>query len=281
MSSRVRILVAFLLNLGFSIFEFIGGAFTNSISIMSDALHDAGDAISILVSYILEVKSIKGKNNYYTYGYRRYSVLGALITTVILIIGAFFVIISSSIRIINPSTVNYNGMIILAVIGVVVNLVATYVTHKGSKLNQKAVSLHMFEDVLGWVVVLVGAFVIKFTGFYIIDAIMSICVSLFILFSALKNLKEVLDLFMEKSPIDIKVIEKDILSIDGVKGVHHLHIWSIDEENVSVTLHVVSKLKDFKVVKSRVKEVLKKKGITHVTVEMEEESEKCESTGCE
>ena len=207
MKSEKNILIAFILNIGFSIFELLGGFFTNSISIMSDAIHDFGDALSIGISLALEKISKKKPNEKYTYGYVRYSILGALITTIILTIGSIFVIIGGVNRIINPEEINYNGMIIFAVFGVIINLFAAYFTKDGDSINQKAVNLHMLEDVLGWIVVLVGAILMKFTDIRIIDSIMSIGVALFILVNSFKNLKEILDLFLEKTPKNISIEE--------------------------------------------------------------------------
>ena len=163
MKTEKNILIAFLLNLSFSIFEFIGGLFSNSVAILSDSIHDLGDALSIGISYFLERKSKKEPDEKYTYGYIRYSVMGSLITTVILLVGSLLVIYNSIKRVINPVQVNYDGMLILAIIGVIINFIAAYSTKEGDSLNQKSVNLHMLEDVLGWVVVLIGAIIMRFT----------------------------------------------------------------------------------------------------------------------
>ena len=207
MKTEKNILIAFLLNLFFSVFELIGGIFTNSIAIISDAVHDFGDSISIGVSYFLEKKSKKKPDNKYTFGYTRYSVLGAIITNTILIIGSTLVIYNAIERIINPVAINHNGMIIFAIVGAVVNIIAAYATKEGDSLNQKAVNLHMLEDVLGWIVVLIGAIVIKFTNFTLIDPILSILVAIYILSNAIKSYKKIFNLFLEKTPEDIKIEE--------------------------------------------------------------------------
>ena len=165
MKTERNIFIAFLLNLSFSVFEFIGGIITGSVAIMSDAVHDIGDAASIGISFFLEKKS-KGKpDEKYTYGYARYSVVGGLITTLILLLGSVMVIYNAVNRIIEPTEIDYTGMIIFAVVGVCVNFCAAIFTREGGSLNQKAVNLHMLEDVLGWLVVLMGAIVMKFTDF--------------------------------------------------------------------------------------------------------------------
>ena len=163
MKTEKNILIAFILNFAFSIFEFLGGIFTNSVAILSDAIHDIGDALSIGISYFLEKKSKKEPDEKYTYGYARYSVLGATITTAILMVGSVLVIINAIDRILNPVEINYNGMIIFAIFGVIVNFLAAYFTKEGNSINQRSVNLHMIEDVLGWIVVLIGALIMRFT----------------------------------------------------------------------------------------------------------------------
>ena len=282
MKTEKNILIAFILNLTFSILEFIGGAITNSVAIVSDSIHDMGDAMSIGISYFLEKKSKKRPDERYTYGYLRYSVLGGLITTAILLVGAIFVIYSSIKRIINPVQIDYSKMIVIAIFGVVINFIAAYFTKGGDSINQKAVNLHMLEDVLGWIVVLIGAIIMRFTDISIIDPIMSIGVALFILINTLKNFKFILDLFLEKIPSEISVKElKDHLGkIDGVLDIHHIHIWSIDGYNNYATMHVVTDNKNADV-KKHVREELAEHGIKHVTIELESSEEKCEEHECE
>ena len=268
-----NILIAFILNLSFSIFEFFGGMFTNSVAILSDSIHDMGDALSIGISFFLEKKSKKKPDNNYTYGYVRYSVLGGLITTCILMVGSILVIYSSIKRIINPVEVNYKGMIIFAVVGVVLNFIAAYLTREGDSINQKSVNLHMLEDVLGWVVVLIGAIIMNFTDIRIIDPIMSIGVAAFILINTLKNLKQILDLFLEKAPhnINIDELKEHLLKIDEVENIHHIHVWSIDGYNNYATMHIVTKSNNIKEVKQKIREELEEHGICHAILETEDE----------
>ena len=280
MKTERNILIAFILNLGFSILEFFGGIFTNSVAILSDSIHDMGDALSIGISFFLEKKSKRKPDNIYTYGYIRYSVLGGLITTVILLVGSILVIYKSIGRIINPIEVKYKGMIIFAVIGVITNFIAAYLTREGDSINQKSVNLHMLEDVLGWVVVLVGAIIMNFTDIKIIDPIMSICVAIFILINAFKNLKQILDLFLEKTPegIDIEDLKKHLTEIEEVDDIHHIHVWSIDGYNNYATMHIVTKTNDIKKIKQKIREELQEHGICHAILETEEEI--CSETEC-
>ena len=281
MKTEKNILIAFILNLAFSVLEFVGGAFIGSVAIVSDAVHDIGDAASIGMSYFLEKKSKKQPDEKYTYGYARYSVIGGAITTLILLFGSVMVIVNALERIINPTVINYNGMIVFAVIGATVNFGAALLTRDGASLNQKAVNLHMLEDVLGWIVVLVGAIVMRFTNFVIIDPIMSIGVAVFILANVLKNLRETMDIFLEKTPhgVEVKVLREHITDIDGVINVHHIHIWSMDGKANYATMHIVTNYDSYHI-KEKVREELREHGIIHVTLELETLDEQCPEEYC-
>ena len=283
MKSEKNIFIAFLLNMLFSIFELIGGIFTNSVAIISDAVHDLGDSFSIGLSYFLEKKSKKKPDDKYTYGYMRYSVLGAIITNTILITGSVLVIYNAIERLFNPVDINYNGMIIFAVFGVVVNFLAAYFTRDGDSLNQKAVNLHMMEDVLGWVVVLIGALVIKVTEINMIDSILSIGVACYVLIHALTSFKDIVYLFLTKVPSGVNVSElsKHILEIDGVEDVHHVHVWSMDGVNNYATMHIVSNKKDISKIKKSIREELEEHGINHVTIEIDNNKDECSDKECE
>lgn len=281
MKADKKILVAFILNAVFCVFEFLGGIFTGSVAIISDAVHDLGDAASIGISFFLEKKSRRQPDETYTYGYGRYSIIGSVITTAVLFVGSVIVAYKSVMRIAHPTQINYNGMLIFAMVGTVVNCSAAFFTRDGDSLNQKAVNLHMLEDTLGWIVVFVGAVVMKFTNFVIIDPLMSIGVSIFIVINALKNLKRALDVFLEKTPhgISVKQIKEHVCEIDGVKDVHHVHIWSMDGVNNYATMHVVAD-GDIHKTKEKIREELAEHNIGHVTLEMETDEEFCHEKNC-
>lgn len=285
MKEKENIKLAFFLNLGFSIFELIGGLLTNSVSIFSDAIHDFGDSLSIGISYILENISTKEKDKKYTYGYKRYSVLGALITSVILIVSAVVVIFNAMMRIFNPVEVNLTVMFLFAIFGIGINGYAAYKTSKSESLNEKSVNLHMFEDVLGWVAVLIGSMLIKITGWNIIDPILSIIIATYIGYEAIKNLLEVGNVILEKAPasVDVDVIKDEVSKVNNVLNVHHIHVWSIDGVENFLTMHVlvnknVTK-KNYETVKKNIKECLKKYEINHSTIEIEYED--CKNVTCE
>ena len=282
MKSSRNILIAFFINLIFSVFEFVGGIITNSNAIISDAIHDIGDALSIGVNYILERISKKKPDKYYTYGYTRYSVFGSLITVLVLVISSILVISHSIDRLFNPEVINYDGMLLFAIVGIIANTIAGIIVKKGHTLSQEVVSLHMFEDVFGWIVVLIGALVMKFTGLSIIDPILSIILALYIMFEALKHMKTIMDLLLEKIPkeVDVDAIREHLIEIDGVKDIHHVHVWSMDGQNNYATLHVVVDELDIDI-KHKVREELFEHGINHVTIELELDGEDCHNEVCE
>ena len=286
--SSKNILVAFLLNLSFTIIEIIGGFLTNSIAILSDAIHDLGDSISIGMSFYLEKKSEQKPDASNTYGYARYSVLGALITSIILLIGSIIVIYTAITRIVNPEPVNSLGMIILAVLGVIVNGLAVLRTAKGEKLNEKAINLHMLEDTLGWVIVLIGSIVMVIFDMAIIDSILTILVSLYILFHVYKNIKQVFEIFLEKTPLNLNIeeLKKDIQSVsNNISDVHHVHAWSLDGVSTICTMHVLVKNNLIKDEIVKLKEEIKERAehkfnISHLTIELEFSGEKCKDREC-
>lgn len=281
MKTEKNIFLAFILNITFSLLEFVGGTITRSVAIVSDSIHDLGDAISIGVSYFLERKSKQKPDKYYTYGYIRYSVLGGLISTTILLVGSLIVIYNSVLRIINPVNIDSTGMLIFAIFGLMINAISAYFTKDGDSLNQESVNLHMLEDTLGWLVVLIGSLIMKFTNLTVIDPLMSIGVSIFILIHAYNNFKQIVFLFLERTPsnIDLDKLEKNLLEIKGVIEVHHIHVWSIDGYSNYATMHIVTDYKNKKI-KEEVREKLHKYKIIHVTIELEDAKEDCHEDEC-
>ncbi len=273
---------AFYLNLIFSIVEIVGAILTNSVSILSDAVHDIGDSVSIGISYLLEKKSKKLPDKEYTYGYLRYSLLGAFITSFVLTVGSIFILIHATKRIFNPETINHDAMIIFAIFGVLINGYAAFKTHKGIKLNEKNISLHMLEDTLGWVAVLIGSICIKCFDLVIIDPILSILIALYILVHVNRNLKKVFNIFMDKIPNDLSIDDiknKLIENFNSLSDVHHIHVWSLDGINNCMTCHIKLNVdltsEDIITLKQEIKDFLNEENINHVTLEIEYKDEKC------
>lgn len=282
MKTSRNMLIAFLLNLCFSIFEFVGGIISGSYAIMSDALHDLGDALSIGISFIFEKKSKKSPDEIYTFGYGNFSLIGALFTTFVLLSGSVIIITNSVAKIINPSEIQYGKMIVFAVIGVITNTVAALVTRGNGSANQRAVNLHMLEDSLGWVCVLTGAVIMHFTDFYFLDPIMSIAVSIFIIISSMSNLTYVFSVFLQKIPEETSApeIKEKLMHIKGICEVHHVHIWRHGSDNILATMHVVTDENPAKI-KEEVRRKLFEHGINHVTLEIEGTNVSCGDKVCQ
>jgi cobalt-zinc-cadmium efflux system protein len=271
----------FLLNFGFTLFEIVGGILTNSIAIISDALHDLGDTISIGLAWFLEKYSHKKSDSKYSYGYGRFSLLGALINAMVLIIGSTFVLANAIPRIIEPQAANAEGMIIFAIIGVIVNGAAVFKLKNEESMNARVMMLHLLEDVLGWIAILAVAIALLFWQTYILDAILSIMITLYILFSVTVNLKKTISLFLQATPdhIQLEMIDEKLKSIDKVISSHHTHVWSLDGANHILTTHLIvnkSTTRDEIVrIKSKCKQLFEDLKLTHFTIEIELEDEVC------
>lgn len=276
-----NIKVAFFLNISFSIIEVIGGLITNSVAILSDALHDFGDSFSLALAWYFQKVSKKKRDTKFSYGYRRFSLLGALINSIVLLFGSFFIIKESIKRIITPETANAKGMLFLAIIGIVINGAAVIKLQRGTSLNERAVSLHLLEDVLGWIAVFIASIVMMFFDVPVLDPILSLAIACFILFNIYKNLRDTLRVILQGTPENINTEEvlKSLSEIEGVKSIHDLHLWTMDGEYNISSVHIVvpdSEKTDTTELKKSVKDVLKSFNIQHSTIEVEKETEECE-----
>ncbi len=280
-SSSDRLGLAFILNLAFTIIEFIGGALTNSMAIMADAVHDLGDTLAIGLGWTLDRVGKKEADDGFTYGYHRLSLLGALINGAILIIGSLWILTEALPRLINPQMPNAVGMIWLAILGVTVNGFAAYKLSGGKTLNEKVLNWHLLEDVLGWVAVLIVSIVLLFVEWPILDPILSIAFTLFILFNVLKRLGQTVRLFLQAAP-DRRIAEQtrgELEALEHVAQVHHLHVWSLDGERHVLSAHLlldtpISRETQAEI-KSAVKSALEQYDFSHTTIELEDSLETC------
>jgi len=276
-----NIKVAFFLNLGFALAEIIGGFFTNSMAILADALHDFGDSLSLAFSWRMENLSNKKEDQRFSYGYKRFSLLSALISAVVLLAGSIFVISEAIQRLSNPQHSNAGGMLAFAVVGIAVNGYAALRTSRGKNMNSKVISWHMLEDVLGWAAVLVVSIVMLVKDIHILDPLLSLGVTAVVLFNVIKNLKQTLSLFLQGVPDSIRIdtIEEEIKKLEMVSGIHHTHVWSLDGEQHVLTTHVVlctgAKKEQIRAIKSKIKELSERLGLAHTTVEFEYFEDDC------
>ncbi|MBN2602437.1 MAG: cation transporter [Candidatus Marinimicrobia bacterium] len=273
--------IAFFLNLFFTILEIIGGFFTNSIAILSDALHDFGDSLALGLSYLLQKLSNKGSNQKYSYGYRRYSILAAVINSIILLTGSVFIIRAAIPRLIHPIKPHAEGMILFAILGILVNGAAVLQLRKGQAMNIRVVSLHLIEDVLGWFAVLIVSVVLLFTDLYILDPILSIIISVYIVYHVIANFKISINVFLQVVPNEVNTaaLEEKFKKIERVRSVHHTHVWTLDGVNHVLTTHVVVdqdiSQAEAIAIKSELKHIAYDMHCEHVTLEIEYSDEDC------
>ncbi len=284
--SEGNVKVAFFLNLNFTIIEIIGGLYTNSLAILSDALHDLGDSLSLGLSWYFQKLSKKGRTKTFSYGYKRFSLLGAIINSIVLVAGSIFILTKAIPELFNPEETNVQGMLYLSILGIVVNGAAVLKLRKGESLNEKVVSLHLLEDVLGWVAVLIGSIVMMLVDAPFIDPLLSVLISLFVLHNVYKNLKKSLLVILQGIPEEVSIddIRQKLKNIAEVIGVHDCHAWSMDGQYNILTIHLQLD-KDYKLSEQgRLKEIvrskLKDESINHITIEFEGQDENCELEDC-
>lgn len=273
--------VAFFLNLAFTIIEIIGGIYTNSLAILSDALHDLGDSLSLGLSWYFQKLSKKGRTKTFSYGYKRFSLLGAIINSIVLVVGSIFILTKAIPELFHPEETNAEGMLYLAILGIVVNGAAVLKLRKGKSINEKVVSLHLLEDVLGWVAVLIGSIIMMLTDAPFIDPLLSILISFFVLFNVYKNLKQSLQVVLQGIPNDVSLdtIRERLKSITQITDLHDCHVWSMDGQYNVLTMHLQLD-KDYKLseqteLKETVRSILQNESIHHITIELEQQEEPC------
>lgn len=273
--------LAFLLNLAFTILEVVGGIWTNSLAILSDSLHDFGDSVSLGLAWYLGKVSERGRDERYSYGYRRFSLLAALINTLVLIAGSLFVLSQAIPRLFEPEHSNAPGMVGLAIVGIIVNGIAAWRVRRGGTLSTQVVAWHLFEDILGWFAILVVSIALLFRDIHVLDPILSILITAYVLINVLRNMRRTLSLFLQAVPenIDIGAIEDQINSLDGVESTHHTHAWSLDGEHHVLSTHVVMEESAMRgevaCVKEEIRNLCDDMDFSHSTIEIEYGEEDC------
>lgn len=281
-----NIKVAFFLNLAFTIIEIVGGLLTNSLAILSDALHDLGDSLSLGLSWYFQKLSTKGRTETFSYGYKRFSLLGAIINALVLVAGSVIILVHAIPRLVNPAETNAQGMLALAVLGVIMNGAAALRLRKGESLNEKVVSLHLLEDVLGWVAVLIGSVLMIYFDWPFIDPLLSVLITVFMLYNVYKSLKKSLVIILQGTPeaMDIEEVRDKLREIKEVIDVHDCHAWSMDGQYNVLTIHLVLdkdyRLSEQAVLKRRVEENLQNESIHHLTIAFETQDEHCAHIDC-
>jgi len=291
------LVTAFWLNFLFSIVELVGGVITQSTAIVADAFHDFMDSVSIGLAIQLEKFSKKKRTDRYSYGYKRFSMLSALGLSLFLLIGAIGMFIGAYHSFIEPKEIKSGGMILLAVVGLIVNGAAVLRVKQGGdghhhhhhggghNHNSRSIMLHLLEDVLGWAAVLVGAVVMYFTGWYWIDGVLTLGIAAFIGYNAWKNLSGIVEVMLQSIPrnVDMAQLSQDLARVEGVCGVHDLHVWSLDGSYNVGSVHAVL-TPQYQALESdrrdQIIRLMKQHNIHHPTVQMETQGQTCGFEQC-
>ena len=272
MSSKRAVWLAFFLNLSFAIVEFIAGGIFGSSAVLADSVHDLGDALAIGLSAFLETISNREEDSRYTLGYKRFSLLGALVTAVILMTGSGMVILENVSKLFHPQPVNDEGLLWLGMFAISVNVLASLVIRKGQTKNESILSLHFLEDTLGWLAVILMAIVLRFTGWYILDPLLSLAISFFILSKAIPRFWSTLKIFLDAVPegVDIQKIKSDLKQLDHVASINQLNLWTMDGLEKNAIVHVcLEHVKHMEVCKESIRDLLKERGFQNVTIEVD------------
>lgn len=274
MTSKGAVWLAFFLNLSFAIVEFIAGGIFGSSAVLADSVHDFGDAVAIGISAFLESISNRKEDSHYTLGYKRFSLLGAMVTAVILMTGSGMVILENMVKLFHPQPVNEEGLLWLGIIAISVNVLASLVIRKGQTKNESILSLHFLEDILGWLAVILMAIILRFTDWYILDPLLSLAISLFILSKAIPRFWSTLKIFLDAVPegVDIQKIRSDLEQLDHVASVNQLNLWTMDGLEKNAIIHVcLEHVKHMEVCKESIRDLLKDCGFQNVTIEVDED----------
>ena len=272
MSSKRAVWLAFFLNLNFAIVEFIAGGIFGSSAVLADSVHDLGDALAIGLSAFLETISNRQEDSRYTLGYKRFSLLGALVTAVILMTGSGMVILENVSKLFHPQPVNDEGLLWLGIIAISVNVLASLVIRKGQTKNESILSLHFLEDTLGWLAVILMAIVLRFTDWYILDPLLSLAISFFILSKAIPRFWSTLKIFLDAVPegVDIKQVKNDLEQLDNVASINQLNLWTMDGLEKNAIVHVcLKRMEDMEVSKTAIRHYLKDIGFHNITIEVD------------
>ena len=281
MKSSKNVWIAFLLNFSFAIIEFIFGALFNSSAVLADAVHDTGDALAIGLSAFFEKISNRRDDKKYTLGYKRYSLLGAMLTSTILIVGSILILVENVPKLFAPERVNYDGMLILGIFAIVINFAASRVVSHGRTHNESILSLHFLEDILGWLAVIFVSFILRFTNWYFLDPLLSLIISTFILSKALPKFWENVQIFLDHVPSDVNLndLYAEIQTIENIQAITQLNVWTTDGLEKFAMIHICMKHPEQQAeTQQLIRQHLKMYGITKVTIQTDEsldEHEEC------
>lgn len=261
----------FFMNLAFNIIVIVGGLATNSMAILADCIHDMSDTISIAFAWILEHVAQKDSTDNYSYGYQRFSILGAVVISVFVIIMALVILQEAIPRLFSPEGVDAEGMLIVAVVGIVFKSISVYRLHEGETFNEKAILIHQLGDIFEWVAILILSVVLMFwDGAPYLDPFVSIGIALWLIFNLGRNLYKSLEVLLQKTPdyFDVEEFRASINAIEGVDAIEDFHAWSLDGIDSVLTLKVaIDDLDNRERIKKEIYSIASKYHIVDITIE--------------
>jgi cobalt-zinc-cadmium efflux system protein len=273
-----RLLIATILNFIIFFAEIAGGLISNSLSLLTDALHNFSDGLAILIAWIANKIGKKASNFKRTFGYKRIEILAAFLNALILIAISLYLFYEAILRILTPEPVKGMVMLIVAMIGFLANLMTVLLLRGDAKknINVKAAYLHLLGDSLSSVAVIIGAILIYFFGLYWIDPIITILIGIYIINVTWTILKQTIDILMQGTPagLDLDLIRRDLEQIPEIANIHHVHIWNLDDQSVHFECHVAlvenSRISETDRIYYKIEKVLKDKHhISHLTIQFE------------
>lgn len=266
--------MSFFLNTSFTIIEWFVGLYTNSVTISSGAIHDFGDSIILFFSLLLEKKSKKGRTEKYTYGYRRFSLLGNLINIIILTIGGIFILHNAIDRLFHPQEIRTVVMLVFSILGITINGYGAFKLYSKKQGINRTLFLNIFSDFISWITVFISALTAIIFNVYFLDALCSIFLGIWLIFQGIQGSRKTLHLLMQAVPeeINLQQIEAAILQNKMVTQVHDLHVWDLDGEDYIASFHIVTTSQDIKevmIAKEEIKIKLETLKINHATIEVD------------
>ena len=262
----------FLLNLTFNIIVIIGGLATNSMAILADCIHDMSDTFSMAIAWILEHVAQKGATDKFSYGYQRFSILGAVITSTFVIVMAFFILSEAIPRLFSPEGVDAEGMLIIGIIGLVFKTISVWRLHGGETFNEKAIFYHLLGDIFEWVAILILSVILIFwQDISYLDPFVSIAIAVWLIFNLGRTLYKSIEVLLQKTPdnFDVEEFKQQILEIDGVNALDDFHIWSLDGIDSVMTVKVdVDFGKNVENIKKEIYDISNKYHVVDITIEI-------------
>lgn len=263
----------FFVNLTFNIIVIIGGLATNSMAILADCIHDMSDTISMAVAWILEHISQKDSTDTFSYGYQRFSILGAVITSTFVIAMAFFILQEAIPRLFSPESVDAGGMLLVGVVGLIFKSISVWKLHGGETFNEKAIFYHLLGDIFEWVAILILSIILMFwADVSYLDPFVSIGIAIWLIFNLGRNLYKSVLVLLQKTPdnFDVDEFKRNILAIDGIKEIDDFHIWSLDGIDSVMTLKVeVDDWNNPERIKKEIYSISNKYHVIDITIELE------------